>query len=115
MTIKECYTRIGGIYENVLGRLSSDALIRKFLTKFLSDNSFSDIFENLEAEKLDDAFRAAHTLKGICQNLGFDKLCESAVEVTEALRGGTNNTTPEMLDRLKTDYEMTVSAIKELE
>lgn len=34
-----------------------------------------------------EAFVAAHTLKGVSQNLGFDNLYEPAVVVTEALRG----------------------------
>ena len=34
-------------------------------------------------------------------------------EVTEALRGGKNEVTPEMLQRLDTDYENVVHAIQE--
>lgn len=37
MTIEECYKQLGGDYSNVLSRLSNDAIIRKFLVKFLSD------------------------------------------------------------------------------
>jgi len=115
MTAKECYELMGGNYENVLERLSSDKLIEKFLKKFVDDKSFSDITRYLEAGEQENAFRAAHTLKGVCLNLGLDKLYESAVEVTEALRGGKNDTTPEMLERLKSDYELTINAIKGLE
>lgn len=115
MTLKECYKIFGGNYENVVSRLVNEALVRKILIKFLSDKSFADILENLKADKPGDAFCSAHTLKGVCQNLGFDNLLEPAVEVTEALRNGKNNTTPEMLKNLKKRYEETISAIKELE
>ena len=40
MTIQECYEAIGGNYEEVLGRLQSEALIRKFTLKFLEDPSY---------------------------------------------------------------------------
>lgn len=115
MTAKECYEQMGGNYENVLERLSSETLIKKFLKKFVDDGSFSDIIRYLDAGENENAFRAAHTLKGICLNLGLDRLYESAVEVTESLRGGKNETNPEMLERLKSDYEVTINAIKGLE
>lgn len=40
MTIQECYEAIGGNYEDVLRRLPSEALIRKFTLKFLEDQSY---------------------------------------------------------------------------
>lgn len=40
MTIQECYEAIGGNYEDVLRRLRSEALIRKFTLKFLEDQSY---------------------------------------------------------------------------
>ena len=67
MTIEECYKQLGGDYSNVLSRLSNDAIIRKFLVKFLSDGSCGNIFTNLESGNMEEAFRAAHTLKGICR------------------------------------------------
>lgn len=41
MTIQECYEAIGGNYEDVLRRLRSEVLIRKFTLKFLEDQSYS--------------------------------------------------------------------------
>ena len=41
MTIQECYKAIGGNYEDVLRRLRSEVLIRKFTLKFLEDQSYS--------------------------------------------------------------------------
>ena len=40
MTMQECYEAIGGNYEDVLGRLHSEALIRRFTLKFLEDQSY---------------------------------------------------------------------------
>ncbi len=56
MTIEECYKQLGGDYSNVLSRLSNDAIIRKFLVKFLSDGSCGNIFTNLESGNLEEAF-----------------------------------------------------------
>ena len=48
MTIQECYEAIGGNYEEVLGRLQSEALIRKFTLKFLEDPSYLQLKLALE-------------------------------------------------------------------
>ena len=72
MTIQECYEAIGGNYEDVLRRLRSEALIRKFTLKFLEDQSYSLLKQALGDNNYEEAFRGAHTLKGVCQNLSFD-------------------------------------------
>ena len=76
MTIQECYEAIGGNYKDVLGRLQSEALIRRFTLKFLEDQSYLQLTQALENKNYEDAFRSAHTLKGVCQNLSFDRLYE---------------------------------------
>ena len=86
MTIQECYAALEGDYQEVLGRLYSDALVQRFVGKFLSDQSFQLLEDALKAESYDEAFRAAHTLKGVTQNLSFTKLYQSSHEITEALR-----------------------------
>ena len=114
MSIEECYKKFGGDYQDVMQRLPSESLIERFLKKFLDDKSYQNIVTNLETDELDEAFRAAHTLKGLCQNLGLDRLYQSSRDVTEALRDGKNDVTESMLKSLQDDYELTVSAIREL-
>ena len=48
MTMRECYEAIGGNYEDVLGRLHSEALIRRFALKFLEDQSYIQLKQALE-------------------------------------------------------------------
>ena len=48
MTMQECYEAIGGNYEAVLGRLHSEALIRRFALKFLEDQSYIQLKQALE-------------------------------------------------------------------
>ena len=74
--MQECYKAIGGNYEAVLGRLHSEALIQRFTLKFLEDQSYLQLKQALENKNYEDAFRRAHTLKGVCQNLSFDRLYE---------------------------------------
>jgi len=50
MTIQECYAALEGDYQEVLGRLYSDALVQKFVLKFLSDQSFQLLESSLKEE-----------------------------------------------------------------
>ena len=72
-----------------MGRLHSEALIRRFALKFLEDQSYIQLKQALENKNYEDAFRGAHTLKGVCQNLSFDHLYEVSNELTELLRDRT--------------------------
>ena len=63
----------------------------------------------------EEAFRAAHTLKGVSANLGFSRLLASAGELTELLRAETETIpgrTADLLEEVKQDYELTVSVIR---
>ena len=114
MTMRECYEAIGGNYEDVLGRLHSEALIRRFTLKFLEDQSYLQLKQALENKNYEDAFRGAHTLKGGCQNLSFDRLYEVSNELTELLRDRTGEQPgiPEAMEKVTEVYEMTIEEIK---
>ena len=113
MTIQECYEAIGGNYEDVLRRLPSEALIRKFTLKFLEDQSYIQLKQALENKNYEDTFRSAHTLKGVCQNLFFDRLYEVSNELTELLRDRTGEKPgiSEAMEKVTEVYEMTIEEI----
>ena len=115
MTIVECYQQLGGNLENVKTRLPSDSLIKRFIIKFLDDSSYSELCDALQKGQRDEAFRAAHTLKGVCANLGFDRLVASASKLTELIRseaGGIPEEASLIMDAVKRDHAATVSAIR---
>ena len=87
MTMQEYYKAIGGNYEAVLGRLHSEALIQRFTLKFLEDQSYLQLKQALENKNYEDAFRSAYTLKGVCQNLSFDRLYEVRIMKTHSELG----------------------------
>lgn len=115
MTIKECYDKIGGDYEAVFQRMmKKDTLIIKFAKKFLDDSSFTNLKDNLSSGNVEEAFRAAHTLKGVAQNLGFETLYKPSSELAEILRAGSMDGIDGLMDTITEEYEKTISAIKEL-
>lgn len=115
MTVKECYEKINGDYEGVFGRFRGDARIKKFAVKFLADGSFDNLCKTLEAADYNEAFRAAHTLKGVSQNLGFTGLYQISEVLTEMLRSNPQDYTPDMLEKVKDEYNKTFAAIQELQ
>ena len=82
MTLKECYAAMEGNFDDVISRLRNEKIVRKLVIKFLNDDTYSLLCGALEAQHPDEAFRAAHTLKGICQNLSFTKLYLSSSRLT---------------------------------
>ena len=115
MTVKECYEQMGADYEGVLGRLRSEALIKKFAKKFLDDGSFQSLKDNLAAGNGEEAFRAAHTLKGVCQNLGLDNLYTVSFEITEKLRERATEGSEELFAKVEEQYKKTTDAIRMME
>lgn len=115
MTIKECYQKMGGDYDEVFSRFRKDERIQKFVLKFLDDKSYELLCESLKSENYDEAFRAAHTIKGICQNLSFTKLYQSSSQLTELLRGGKHDQIDDYVQSVKEDYLLTIEAIQELD
>ena len=111
MTVRECYKEMGADYDGLLSRLGSEALIKKFAVKFLGDASFQDLKDALASGEAEKAFRAAHTLKGICLNLGFDNLYKPSEVLTEKLRGGEIDGYEDMLAAVEAEYAKTVEAI----
>ena len=112
MTLKECYAALGGNYDAVLGRLPGEKFVQKFVLKFLGDGSYDLLLRSMEEQNWEEAFRAAHTIKGMCQNLDFTRLYESSAQLSEALRNGVTPEAPALLERVKEDYRQTVEAIR---
>ena len=115
MSLNECYTALEGNFDDVLGRLRSEKLVLKFVLKFLNDGSYDLLCSSLAAEEYQEAFRASHTIKGVCQNLSFTKLYGSSNRLTEALRSGWSEEAGPLVEQVKQDYQQTVAAIRDLQ
>lgn len=111
MTLQECYTQLEGDYQDVTSRLPSEKFIQKFVLKFLDDKTIGLLKDSWAAEDYGEAFRAAHTIKGMCQNLCFTRLGSSSSQLTEALRGGVTPEAQELYPQVLEDYEKTAAAI----
>ncbi|MCI8782377.1 MAG: Hpt domain-containing protein [Dorea sp.] len=116
MTVRECYEAMGADYEDVLGRLRKDERIQKFVLKLLNDKSYELLMNSMEAGDMTEAFRAAHTLKGVCQNLSITALYHSSAELADRLRDGQEygEDVAPLLERVKKDYTLAMDCIRQL-
>ncbi len=117
MKLSEFYAQIGADYATMLERmLYNESLVYKFLQRFLTDKTFYNLESVVASGSVDDVFRAAHTLKGVTANLELAPLLESVSELVEHTRkGGNCELIPEMFERIKSDYNLIISLIKEID
>lgn len=107
---------MGADYNEVFGRLRSDERIQRFLIKVLDDGSYDLLIKSLDEKNIEDAFRAAHTIKGVCMNLSLTKLYKSSQALTEALRNRHEygDDIPPLLEQVTADYDFTMNCIRGL-
>ena len=115
MTIEECYAHLGSNYDEVLRRFGTADLVAKFLLLLPKDESYAKLCAALREKNGEEAFRSAHSLKGICMNLGLESLYHPTYALTEELRGRKVTEKAELLFcDLKKEYGRTLEYIKEL-
>ncbi|MCM1373673.1 MAG: Hpt domain-containing protein [Muribaculum sp.] len=115
MTTRECYELMGADYEDALGRLMNDKLVKKFLYKFVDAGDMQMLKDSLEKKDYETAFRMAHNLKGVCANLSIRRLGASSSDLCEELRDGKYTDRVEaLMEAVRADYDTTIAAIRQL-
>lgn len=115
MTLARFYESLGGSLPAVLARIPSEAMVRKFARMYAGDTSCDELEAAVKAKDWQTAFLAAHTLKGVAQNLGFAQLARDADALTEHLRGASPLTQPELLEAVRTAHAHVLFALEELD
>lgn len=115
MTLQEFYAQIDGNYADTVCRLCNDSLVLRFVKKYPANPSFDELRDAIAKSDWETAFRAVHTLKGVAQNLGFDRLYAVSVPLTEAMRGPKPLTDPALFTAVETVHNETVAAIAKLD
>lgn len=86
---KELLERHGFDVDGTMKRfLNNEQLYKKCLKKFLDDESMEKLKAACGAGDAQEAFKAAHTMKGFISNLGMEKLHQLLIPMVEKLRAG---------------------------
>ena len=105
MTIRECYAEMGADFNDVISRLPTEKMVKKFAIKFLNDPSYGQLKDAMAAGDYETAFRASHTLKGTCLNLGLTPLAAPSSDLCEVLRPGHEDR------RVGADFDALMAAV----
>lgn len=114
MTVQEFYDEVGGDYNDIMSRLRTEDRIKKFAGMFTRDESYNMLTKSIQDGDTEEAFRAAHTMKGMCQNMAFTRLYQSSHEITEILRRKDLEGARKMLDVVTEDYNIVIASIGKL-
>ena len=98
--------------EGALHRLgSNDALYEACLYAFLDDPSVDELNVAVEVGSWDEAFTAAHALKGVAGNMGFVPLMHSTGQLIVLIRGGRMLDIAPALEKVNSSYRDIIDAI----
>ena len=92
--------------------MGKDELIAKFMFKFINDDSFSLLSENLQKNNAAEAFKACHALKGVTGNLSLDGMKKEVMELTEILRAGKLEGTEDLFKIIEEKYTSLIEILK---
>lgn len=88
---KNALKEAGADVETTVRRfMGNEAMYEKFLKKLLDNPNFDNLNVNMEAKNYEEAYKDAHTLKGVAANLGLDPVQKSTSDLVEELRGKKN-------------------------
>lgn len=116
MTLQELYERIDGNYTQATNVLKMEKLIDRYVRKFVNSDLLTKLDEAGKTLDPTGIFESTHAIKGVCGNLGFDRLAAAASELSEEFRPGkgrqlTDAQVQEKLQALKEKYQATVDGI----
>ena len=83
------------------------------LAMFLDDPTMAQLNGAVAAQAWDDAFTAAHALKGLAGNMGFVPLMHSTGQLVIMIRGGRTKEIGDCMARVNSNYRDITDAIRE--
>lgn len=115
MELKEILVEAGVEYEKVLERFSGNsALLRKFICRFPQDDTYGQLQAAMDRQNLGEVEMAAHTLKGVCANLGFDALSELCNQMVRVARGQEEGSLAALFAQVTQEYQRVLHCIEEI-
>lgn len=119
-TFKTALEEMGMNVDTTINRfMGNEALYLKFLNKFQADQSVANIQKYIAEQNTEEAFKSAHTLKGVAANLGLDPIAQYASDIVEIFRGKTQFSEVDtdklsiLNEELKKIYETLIKLLEE--
>ena len=103
-------------YGDAMDRFGGNAeLFFRLARKYLDGDNYARLVSAMEMHDFDEAYRQAHSLKGVAGNLSFTKLYNIAAEIASNLREGEYVAAESYLPDAEAAHERIVEALGKLE
>lgn len=94
--------------------MGRDDLLLRFLKKFGEDPNYEILKNSMAEKKYEEAFKAAHSLKGVCGNLSMVNLFQTISKEVEFLRGQQYEEAEKLFPRVVEEYDKSVGILRTL-
>ena len=94
--------------------MGSEALLVRFLGRFMQDTTYQKLVQAVEAEDWQQALAASHTLKGMSGNLSITALTRLFTYQVALLREDKTAEAAAMMPEIKAAYDRVADAIGRL-
>lgn len=101
---------VGSALERFMG---SDALLERFLKKFVEDANYGALKAALDAGDREGAITASHSLKGVCGNLSMTELFDLFTRQVQLLREEKDAQAAALMPDITRAYDRVSRAIQE--
>lgn len=115
--MKEKLETVGVEYDEVLKRfMGKEDFYLRMLRKFLDDKNYGELKRTVDEKNWKEAFTYAHTVKGLCGNLGLGAIMDYVGPLTEELRSEPYDEESIMhnMSHVAKAYDKTVEIIQSL-
>lgn len=113
LTLRECYEAIGEDYDSLIKRLGcGENGIGEAIHEFMLDKHYIGLLTAMDNHDTKSAFRAAHAMKGISANLGFQSMYTAFFDITNSLREDDYEKAAKLMPLADKEYRKVVSVLK---
>ena len=93
--------------------MNNEKMVEKYLNRFLSEQSYAELKEALQAGDAEKAARAAHTLKSVCGTLGFVKMQQQVIDEEALIKNGKMDEAVAKAPEIEEEYQRICALISE--
>jgi HPt (histidine-containing phosphotransfer) domain-containing protein len=116
MEISAFYREIGVDVKDVVSRMGlTEKHLKKYLRKFMDNKEYDKLTRAVEENDAYNMEWAAHTLKGVCANLGLNNLLADFQEIVNCVRSEQTDRIPDLYRQSAEDYNRVMSMLKEVD
>lgn len=99
-------------YADALERVGGSAeFYERLAMKYLNDTHYVDLVAAMEAKDYDEAYKAAHALKGVSGNLSFADLYKASTAASDALYQGEPQAAASFMPEIKAAHDKVVEGL----